>query len=178
MTGPSTHSPSSSPRPWLLSTLTAIVFAFAAAGFMIPAHAEEGYKVSQKSGKFEDVIEDLQDAILKRGFVIDYTGELNAMLERTAKDTGAVKASGKLTPFKNAKFLQFCPAKLTHEAVAMNPMGIANCPVAIFVFELDHDQGVIKVGYRLPVTTPSRKAREVNDRLEATLAEIVAETVK
>ncbi|HRK18169.1 MAG TPA: DUF302 domain-containing protein [Hyphomicrobiaceae bacterium] len=145
---------------------------------MSAAEAQEGYKVSAKAGKFEDVVDNLNDAIIKRGFVVDYTGELNKMLERTAKDTGTVTASGKLTPFKNAKFLQFCPAKLTHDAVNTNPIGIANCPIAIFVYELDHEQGKINVGYRMPVSSPSRKANEVNNKLKAVLADIVKEAVK
>lgn len=140
--------------------------------------AEEMIKVYSKAGKFTDVDESLRDAIIKRGFVIDYVGELNKMLTRTAADTGTVTSGGKSSPFKNAHFLQFCPSKLTHEAVNTNPVGIANCPIAIFIYELEHEPGKVHVGYRTPVSVASKKSTEVNNRLKAVLADIAKEATK
>lgn len=140
--------------------------------------AEEMIKVYTKAGKFSDVDENLRDAITKRGFVIDYVGELNKMLTRTAADTGTVTSGGKLSPFKNAHFVQFCPSKLTHEAVNTNPVGIANCPIAIFIYELEHEQGKVHVGYRTPVAVASKKSTEVNNKLKAVLADIAKEATK
>ncbi|MBK9080297.1 MAG: DUF302 domain-containing protein [Hyphomicrobium sp.] len=140
--------------------------------------AEDGFRVYTKMGKFADVDENLRDAIAKRGFVIDYVGELNKMLARTAADTGTVTSSGKLTPFKNAHFVQFCPSKLTHEAVNTNPYGIANCPIAIFIYELEHEAGKVHLGYRMPVSSPSKKSTEINNKLKAVLADIAKEATK
>jgi len=140
--------------------------------------AEEMIKVYTKAGKFTDVDENLREAILKRGFVIDYVGELNKMLTRTASDTGTVTSGGKLSPFKNAHFLQFCPSRLTHEAVNTNPVGIANCPIAIFIYELEHEPGKVHVGYRTPVSVASKKSTEVNNKLKAVLADIAKEATK
>ena len=47
----------------------------------VSAQTDSGYKIYTKAGKFDDVSEALKDAILKRGFVVDYTGELNKMLD-------------------------------------------------------------------------------------------------
>lgn len=152
--------------------------AVAGTATMATAQAEPGYKIYSKAGKFEDVSENVKDAIIKRGFVVDYTGELNKMLERTAADTGTITSAGKKSPFKNAQFMQFCPSKLTHEAVNASPFGIANCPIAIFIFEREHEQGKVHVGYRTPVSSASKLSREINKRLSATLHEIASEATK
>jgi len=141
------------------------------------ASDELGYRVHTKAAKFEDVRDDLRDAIIKRGFVIDYVGQLNAMLERTAVDTGSVTPLGARSPYKNAEYMQFCPAKLTHEAVSTTPYAIANCPIVLFVYETGAEPGKIKVGYRLPVATPSRLMRQVNDKFTALLEEIAKEAI-
>jgi hypothetical protein len=139
---------------------------------------EFGYRVYTKAGKFEDVRDDVKDAIINRGFVIDYVGYFNTMLERTAEATSSVTPLGAKSPYKNAEYMQFCPAKLTHEAVSATPFAIANCPIAIFVYEVAADPGKINVGYRLPVATPSRVMRQVNDKLMALLDEIASEATK
>ncbi|MGE3918125.1 MAG: hypothetical protein AB7F78_20710 [Hyphomicrobiaceae bacterium] len=139
---------------------------------------ELGYRVHTKAGKFEDVRDDLKDAIVNRGFVIDYVGHFNAMLERTAEATGSVTPLGAKSPYKQAEYMQFCPSKLTHEAVSATPFAIANCPIAIFVYETGAEPGKIQVGYRLPAATPSKVLRKVNDKLTALLDGIAKEVTK
>jgi hypothetical protein len=142
------------------------------------AEVNAGYKSYVKEAKFEDVLEDLRDAIVKRGFVIDYTGHFNQMLERTAETAGSVTSGGVKSPYTNAQYLQFCPSKLTHEAVSANPFGIANCPIAVFVFELRHEAGKVHLGYRLPMESPSRLVKDVNAKLTKMLDEIAADALK
>ena len=145
-----------------------------------PVHAADdlGYRVHTKAAKYEDVRDDLKDAIINKGLVIDYVGHFNAMLERTAADTGSVTPLGAKSPYKNAEYMQFCPAKLTHEAVSATPFAIANCPIAIFVYEVAADPGKINVGYRLPVATPSKLMRQVNDKLIQLLDDIAREATR
>lgn len=154
----------------------------AMAGVLLASAAQAaddlGYRVYSKSAKFEDVRDDAKDAIINRGFVIDYVGHFNTMLERTAVDTGSVTALGAKSPYKNAEYMQFCPAKLTHEAVSATPFAIANCPIAIFVYEVAAESGKIHVGYRLPVATPSKLMRKVNEKLVALLEGIAKEATK
>lgn len=140
--------------------------------------ADLGDKTFTKSGNFEDVKENLTDAIVKRGFVIDYVGMLNAMLQRTAKDTGTVTPGGNASPFKNAQFVQFCPAQLTHEAVNASPLAIANCPIAFFIYELAYEPGKIHLGYRMPVPTSSKRVGEINDKIAALMQEIAQEATR
>jgi hypothetical protein len=137
-----------------------------------------GYKVYTTAGKYEDVRDNLKDAIINRGFVIDYVGHFNSMLERTAEATGSVTEAGKKSPYRNAEYVQFCPSKLTHEAVSASPLAIANCPIALFVYETGYEPGKISVGFRLPVASPSKRVNEVNVKLEALLHAIATEAVK
>lgn len=157
--------------------LVAVIGLTAVSG-TVSAEVNPGYKGFVKEAKFDDVLEDLREAIVKRGFVIDYVGHFNAMLERTAETAGSVTAQGVKSPYTNAQYLQFCPSKLTHEAVSANPFGIANCPISLFIFELRYEPGKVHVGYRLPLDSPSRMVKEVNGRLTKLLDEIAGEAVK
>lgn len=161
-----------------LALIAAMLFALGAGGDGVRAADELGYRVHTKTGKFEDVRDDLRDAIIDKGFVIDYVGHFNTMLERTAADTGSVTPLGAKSPYKHAEYMQFCPAKLTHEAVSATPFAIANCPIAIFVYETGAEPGKINVGYRLPVATPSKVMRAVNEKLIAVLDEIARKATK
>lgn len=163
-----------------MRTLRSIVMAIAALVFGIgTASAEDyGYRTVTKAAKFDDVRDNLKDAIINRGFVIDYVGRFNEMLNRTAEATGSVTEAGKKSPYLNAEYMQFCPSKLTHEAVSASPFAIANCPITLFVYELGYEPGKVYFGYRLPVVSPSKRVREVNAKLEALLQSIAAEAAK
>jgi hypothetical protein len=160
-----------------MSTFRPIVLALLGLLVAAPALAADdlGYRIYTRAGEFEHVRDDVKDAIIGKGFVIDYVGHLNAMLERTAEATGSITPLGAKSPYKNAQYMQFCPAKLTHEAVSATPFAIANCPIAIFVYEVATDPGKIHVGYRLPVNTPSRLMQQVNEKLIALLDSIAKE---
>ncbi|MGE0766425.1 MAG: hypothetical protein AB7L90_08175 [Hyphomicrobiaceae bacterium] len=157
-----------------MSKCRTVVLALTGLAIAMPptlAADDVGYRAHTKAGKFENVRDDAKDAIIGRGFVIDHVGRLDDMLERTAEAIGNAAQS----PYKNAVYFQFCPAKLTHEAVSATPFAIANCPIAIFVFEAAVEPGRIQVGYRLPVKTDVPAMRTVNEKLAALLDEIAAE---
>ena len=144
-----------------------------------PAWSQEiGYKLYSKPGKYEDVRDDLKDAIVKRGLVIDYVGQFNTMLERTAEAAGRSAETGRKSPYLNAEFVQFCPSKLTHEAVSANSLAIANCPIAIFVYEVNKEPGKIHVGFRTPVASPSRLSKKVNGQIVELLDGIAKDGTK
>jgi hypothetical protein len=153
--------------------------ALGAAALVPTASAEDlGYRVHTKQGTYANVRDDLKDAIVNRGFVIDYVGQFNSMLERTADAVGRDAGGGTPSPYLAAEYVQFCPAKLTHESVSASPHGIANCPIALFVYELRAEPQKIVVGYRLPVGAPSKRVKEVNDKLTALLEGIAKEATK
>ena len=129
-------------------------------------------------GKFEDVRDNLKDAIVNKGLVIDYVGHLNQMLERTSEAAQSVTPQGAKTPYKNAEYMQFCSSKLTHELVSASPRNIVNCPYVVFAYELTGTPGTIHIGYRPPVGEPSRLTQQVNAKITALLESIVKEAVK
>jgi hypothetical protein len=154
--------------------------AFVGIVFSAPVSAEttQGYKSYVTEGKFDDVLFDLNNAIVERGLVIDYIGHLQTMLERTSETVGSVTAKGSKTPYIQAKFLQFCSAGLTHEVISANPLNIAICPYVVFIFELKTDPGKIHVGFRRPIAGPSKLTRKAVAKVEALIEEIVEEAVK
>ena len=156
---------------------------FAAAGmaallcFATPAAADQsdGYTIYSKQGDFNDVLQDLQDAIVNRGYVIDYIAHVDMMLLRTGEAAGSVTAEGAKSPYKNAKVLQFCASKLTHEAVSASPLNIGVCPYVTFVIETNAEPGKITVGYRRPIPGPSKATKKAFAKIESLLDEIAKE---
>lgn len=142
------------------------------------AMEKRGYKSAIKEGDFADVLEDVKDAIINRGLVIDYVGHVDAMLDRTSETVGSVTEKGVKSPFLGAKYVQFCSAKITHDAVSANPYNIAVCPYVVFVFEERSAPGQIVVGYRRPILGPSRLTRRALSKIEALLSEIMAEATE
>jgi hypothetical protein len=163
----------------MLKLIQSLALIFATFLLTAPSEAGElGYRSYAKSGKYEDVRDDLKDAIINKGFVIDYVGHFNGMLERTADVVKTDTGSGRKSPYRNAEYMQFCPAALTHEAVSASPFSIANCPITMFVYELATEPGKIQVGYRLPVENPSEGVKAVNAKLTALLHAIATEATK
>lgn len=139
-----------------------------------PAAADvPGLKEMTKQGKFADVRDDVKNAIINRGYVIDYSGQFNSMLERTSEAVGGAKS-----PYANAEFMQFCAAKLTHGAIAASPENIVNCPYVVYVYETVAKPGVVHMGYRQPISGGSDASRAAVAKIEALLGEIVAEAAK
>jgi len=130
---------------------------------------------ARKVGKFEDVWQDLKDAVINRGLVIDYVGQVDKMLERTSTVANSVTVTGSQSPYLHAKYLQFCSSKLTHAAVSANPYNLAICPYVVFAFEVKTKPGEIIVGYRRPVAGPSKRTRAAVTKIDTLLDGIVKE---
>jgi hypothetical protein len=146
----------------------------------LPVQAESvrGFKMVKTTAEFDDVFINVQDAIINKGYNIDYVGHLNQMLKRTSKTVGSVTEEGSPSPYKHAKFMQFCSATLTHEAISANPQNVAICPYVIFVYETKADPGVIHVGFRRPISGPSKRTRQAFAKIEAMLTDIVNQAIK
>jgi len=92
---------------------------------------------------FEEVSQDLGDAIINHGYKIDYHAFIGDMLKRTAKDVGAKKSL-----YKDAQFMQFCSAVASRQAMEADIGNIAFCPYVLFVYEAADDPGTVVVGFR------------------------------
>ncbi|MEZ5854802.1 MAG: DUF302 domain-containing protein [Hyphomicrobiaceae bacterium] len=135
------------------------------------AGAEE-YRSYVKAGKFDSVRDDLKDAIVNRGYVVDFVGHFSQMLDRTSDVAG----KGAKSPYVDAEYIQFCPAKLAHDGVAASPLYIFNCPMTMYLYELKAEAGKVHVGYRLPVGAVGSEA--VSRGLVELLDGIAKEAVK
>src|SRR5262245_62835808 len=87
-------------------------------------------KTYSKEGGYEDVKFELNDAIIRRGLAVDYTGHINKMLERTGADVGSNKQI-----YVNAEFVLFCSAKLSRAMVEADPGNLGYCPYVVFLYE-------------------------------------------
>jgi hypothetical protein len=130
-------------------------------------------KVTLKKGAFADVQQDVSEAIVNRGLVIDYTAKIGDMLSRTAKDVGATKEI-----YKNAVAFQFCSAKLSRDMMEADPSSIALCPYVITVYELAAKPGIVHVAYRRFPSSGGKAARKSVAAVQQTLDEIIAKAVK
>jgi len=98
-----------------------------------------------KRAKFDDVLDDLKQAIEAKGLVIDYQSYVNRMLERTGKDVGSAR---KL--YADAQAFVFCSAALSRKTMEADPANAALCPYSIMVYETVQAPGTVSVSYRRP----------------------------
>ena len=106
---------------------------------------------------FADAAQGVNDAIVNKGFKVDYHGFIGDMLKRTAEDVGSDKVL-----YENAEFVQFCSAVLSRKVMETDIGNIAYCPYVVFVYEAK--PGTVTVGFR---RLPAGGGRdEVNTLLE------------
>lgn len=130
----------------------------------LPASARDDVTKYSSQAPFADVAADLADAIVNRGYKIDYHGFIGEMLQRTAEDVGASK---KL--YRDAEIFQFCSAVVSRAVMEENIENIAFCPYVLFVYETEAEAGTVNVGFR---RLPGGEGR---DAVNTLLEEIVKE---
>lgn len=129
------------------------------AGSIARAETNEAVTTYETDAAFSDVMSDLEDAIVNRGFVVDHHGYIAEMLKRTAQDVGAAKPL-----YREAEFLQFCSAVVSRAAMEADIGNIAFCPYVLFAYEAEASPGKVVVGFR---RLPQGEARDtVNELLD------------
>ncbi len=107
---------------------------------------------------FADAAQGVNEAIVNKGFKVDYHGFLGDMLKRTADDVGASKEL-----YKDAEFFTFCSAVVSRTVMEADIGDIAYCPYVVFVYEDASTPGKVTIGHR---TLPEGGERgQVNDLL-------------
>ncbi len=150
--------------------LLVLALAFAASAQAAePAHL---MRVKSKAN-FDDVKEDLVNAVTKRGLVVDYTAQIGAMLDRTAKDVGASKKV-----YARAEAIQFCSAILSRRMMEADPANIVLCPYVIVIYALAEDPGTVYVAYRRPPTADAPASQAALKAVDDLLSGILQEAVK
>lgn len=121
----------------------------------VSAFATETVNITEYDSTFEDIRLEIENAIIEKGFVIDFNGNISGMLENTAN------VADNATPvFSNAEFWQFCSSKVTRQLTNADPANIAYCPFVIFAYETMDDLGTVTIGYR---PLPKDISKETND---------------
>ena len=122
---------------------------------------------------FDDVLFDLENAILQRGLSQHSSGNFGKMLERTGADVGSTKAV-----YTRAEFVEICSAKFARMMVEADPTLMSNCPFLFYVYERHDRTGERVVGFRklAPGTTP--QARSAVTETEAMLDAIARVAAK
>jgi uncharacterized protein (DUF302 family) len=126
-----------------------------------------------KTASFEDVKFDLTNAVIERGLVVDYTGSVAGMLDRTGADVGSTK---KL--YRHAEYLVFCSAKLSRQMMEADPANIGFCPFVVYIYERSDKPGEVVVGARPPTARGDDASRKALAEVEALLQGIVSDAVK
>ena len=121
--------------------LAAVMAVFCLATF---AHASgDDVKTLTSDAPFADVASGIENAIVNRGYTIDYHGFIGEMLKRTAGDVGAEKAL-----YQDAEFFTFCSAVVSRKVMEAEIGDIAYCPYVVFAYETADNPGTVVVGYR------------------------------
>ena len=115
-------------------------------------------------GSFDDASFAIENAIINRGLVIDYTSHVGDMLNRTGADVGAAEDL-----FDNAQIFLFCSAAVSRRVMEADPMNIVHCPYGIFIAEMD---GAVTIGHR---DYPDGPMQEVEALLDAIILEAMAD---
>lgn len=137
----------------------------------LPAAADDDIHEVTVEAAFADVKQDIADAIVNRGLVIDHTATIGDMLARTREAVGSDK-----TIYRAAENVQFCSAVLSRRMMEAEPRNIAFCPFIIFYYERGDEPGRVHVGYRkLDADDESDATEAVLNEINALLAEIAAE---
>ncbi|HWV82641.1 MAG TPA: DUF302 domain-containing protein [Hyphomicrobiaceae bacterium] len=154
--------------PHVIAGVILIMFAAVA-----PAGAADELVTRSKAGSFEDVKFDLSNAIIDRGLVVDHTGNIAAMLERTGADVGSTKRL-----YSHAEYFVFCSAKLSREMMEADPANVGFCPFVVFAYERADKPGEIVVGFRNPPARGDDASRKSLEAVATLLTDIVEDAVK
>lgn len=104
---------------------------------------EPAIEVYSKIGNFEEVRDNLALEVTRRGMALTHSIRINEMLEKTAKEVGAVRPV-----YLEAEALEFCSPGLGRKLMEANSSNIVFCPLMISIYVLPETPKVVNVAYR------------------------------
>lgn len=148
--------------------------AVAVAGLAAAPAMADDIKLFEKKGSYADVKADLANAIVNKGLVNDYTGNIGGMLQRTGADVGSTKPI-----YKSAEYMTFCSAKLSRAMMEADPTNMGFCPFVVFAYEPADKPGTVVVGYRVPTAAKGNDAtKKILAEIDGMLTSIATEATK
>jgi hypothetical protein len=127
-------------------------------------------QVYEKKAAFADVRQNLIDAIINRGYVLDFDGRVGDMLKRTRADVGGKPL------YREAEYMVFCSAVLSRKTMEIDIHNIGYCPYVVTVYESKANPGTVYVSYRKLTTSDNRDNSLA--AVEKMLDEIASEAVE
>ena len=97
--------------------------------------------------KYENVRDDLVNAITGRGLVIDHNSHVGKMLDRTGKDLGATK---KIYGDDQGQTFSFCSAVISRKTMEADPHNSLFCPYTFALYSLIAEPTKVYLAYRRP----------------------------
>jgi len=98
-------------------------------------------------GKYENVREDLINAVTSRGLVIDHNSHVAKMLDRTGKDLGTTK---KIFGDDQGQTFSFCSSVISRKTMEADPHNILFCPYTIALYTTLAEPKKVYLAYRRP----------------------------
>ncbi len=148
--------------------------ALAVAASLGTAAIADEMKLYEKKGAYADVKSDLATAIVNKGLVNDYTGNIGAMLTRTGADVGSTRPI-----YTSAEYMTFCSAKYSRLMMEADATNMGFCPFVMFVYEPADKPGTVVVGYRAPASAKGNDAtKKVLGEIDALMDSIAKEATK
>ena len=161
-------------RHQFLTTLLVILLLMTGTPAISQSSVNAHYTIEIESS-FDDVYDEFKNAIISQGLTIDYVGNVDQMLERTAQ-VNTTEQSEKITPvYLFAKYMQFCSSVLTHKAAQANPENLSMCPFLVFIYETTANPGRIVIGYRPPTLSTDEASRLVAEEVVLFLKGILSD---
>lgn len=121
------------------------------------ASAADAVTYTRHGSPYEDVRFDLENALVKEGLKLDYTGNIAAMLQRTGPDVGSNQPV-----YLHAEFFTFCSAKLSRAMMEADPANMSHCPYVMFAYQRAATTKEVVVGYR-KVNVAGRGAKALDE---------------
>jgi len=141
--------------------VTVLLACFVFSGVALAAGDDVSTRTTEDQS-FEEAAQSVRDAIINRGFKIDYNGHIGEMLDRTAEDVGATKRI-----FNGAEIFTFCSAVVSRSVMEHDAADIAYCPYVVFVYDKYNADEPVTIGFR---QLPEGGAR---DQVNELLTEII-----
>ncbi|ADE11936.1 hypothetical protein Slit_1703 [Sideroxydans lithotrophicus ES-1] len=129
--------------------------------------------VFTKTGKFEDVRDDVEMAITGRGLVVNNVSHVGEMLERTGKDLGDDRQI-----YLKAEALEFCSAVVSRKMMETDPDNIVFCPYIISVYVLPGKPNEVRIAYRKPQIVGSQASQAALKAVDELLSGIVKDALQ
>ncbi|HED15801.1 MAG TPA: DUF302 domain-containing protein [Gammaproteobacteria bacterium] len=123
--------------------------------------------------EFENIMDNIKDAIADRGIKINNISHIGHMLTRTAADVGGTKVV-----YKDAEAVEFCSSTVSRATMEADPHNISYCPYIIAVYVITEQPDTVYVSFRKPPLVGNQASRDalkivgdllqgiVNDALE------------